>query len=146
MATEDDFPEHYAEEIEIPGSPPIFLSLMLTDEGSGVNPDLVTVTVNGEAADFTYDPTEGLLWYIYDPRGAAANLSNGVKEILFEATDWRGNHAARVVSMTIDNRLEPPEPPRQQQQMGPGMFEPGMMEPGMEPGMMPPGGFPPPMP
>ncbi len=147
MATEDDFPDRYAEEIEIPGSPPLFLSLMLTDEGSGVDPDTVAVTVNGEAADFTYDATEGLLWYIYDPRGAAANLSNGVKEILFEATDWRGNRAARVISMTIDNRLEPPEPPRQQQQMGPGMLEPGMepgmMEPGMEPGMMPPGGFPP---
>ncbi len=138
MATEDDFPDRYADEIKIPGSPPIFLSLMLTDEGSGINPDLVRVSINGELADFTYDASEGLVWYIYDPRGAAANLSNGVKEILFEATDWRGNHGARVISMTIDNRLEPPEPPRPQT---PAFEGPGMFEPGMEPGMAPPEGF-----
>ena len=39
--------------------------------------------VNGEAADFSYDSDEGLLWYIYDPRGTASNLSNGVKLVLF---------------------------------------------------------------
>ncbi len=145
LAGEDDFPDRYADEIEIPGTPPIFLSLMLTDEGSGVNPDSVKVTLNGERADYTYDPREGLIWFIYDPRGAAANLSNGVKIIVFEATDWRGNRAAQVVSMTINNRLEPPEPPRPVQPTFeggmPGM--PGEMPPeAMPPEMVPPGGVP----
>lgn len=134
IADEDDFPDRYASDIQIPGTPPIYLSLQLTDEGSGVDPESVSVTINGERADFTYDAIEGLVWYIYAPRGAAANLSNGVKVIEFSATDWRGNTARRYVSMTIDNRLNPPELPRQQRQQ----FEPGM-GPGMEPGMeMPP--------
>jgi len=141
LADPDAFPERYAEDIEIPGTPPIFLSLILTDEGTGVNPDAVSVTVNGEPADFTYDSREGILWYIYDPRGAAANLTNGVKQVLFEATDWRGNTVSKVISFTVDNTLKPPAPPqpeRPQYQEGmPGM--PGM--PGEEPPPDDPMGF-----
>lgn len=141
MASEDDFPDRYAEEIEIPGTPPIFLSVLLEDEGSGINPDTVKVTVNGEPADYSYDANEGLLWYIYDPRGAATNLSNGVKSIVLEATDWRGNRAARVVSFTVNNRLKPPAPPRPVQPAFEG--EPGMPGPGPE---FPPELVPPPVP
>ncbi|MFP4248018.1 MAG: PQQ-binding-like beta-propeller repeat protein [Armatimonadota bacterium] len=112
LADPDAFPERYAEDIEMPGTPPIFLSLLLTDEGSGVDPDSVSVTMNGEQADFTYDSREGLLWYIYDPRGSAANLSNGVKQVVFEASDWRGNTVSKVVAFTVDNTLKPPAPPQ----------------------------------
>lgn len=111
--TEDDFEGRYADEIVIPGTPPIFLSALVTDEGSGVNPDSVKVSVNGEATqDFTWDPKENILWYIFDPRGAAANLSNGIKTILLEASDWRGNRATLRVAFTVDNKAKPPEPPQ----------------------------------
>ncbi|MGI5816945.1 MAG: PQQ-binding-like beta-propeller repeat protein [Armatimonadota bacterium] len=110
----DRFPERYADEIEIPGTPPIFLSVLVNDEGSGVNPEQVSVTINGEPASYTYDSREGLVWYIYDPRGAAANLTNGVKQIAIEAVDWRGNRATKVVAFTVDNSLRPPTPPRPQ--------------------------------
>jgi len=142
LADEDDFPEHYADEIAIPGTPPVFLSLVLTDEGSGVDPESVRVTVNGEVADHSYDQREGLIWYIYDPRGAAANLSNGIKRVLFEAMDWRGNRVAQAVSFTIDNRLGPPEPPQPERPTLEGM--PGM--PGMPGEEFPPGMMPPPEP
>lgn len=112
LADPDTFPERYAADIEIPGTPPIFLSLLLTDEGSGIDPESVRVTMNGQPADYTYDSHEGLVWYIYDPRGTAANLPNGVKQVMFEATDWRGNTARKVVSFTVDNTLSPPTPPR----------------------------------
>ncbi len=108
----DNFPERYADDIEIPGTPPIFLSLELYDEGSGIDADSINVTINGEAAEYTYDAREGLLWYIFDPRGAAANLPNGVQRIEFEAVDWRGNAVRKAGSFTVDNRLRPPEPPR----------------------------------
>jgi len=137
MAGEDDFADRYANEIEIPGTPPIFLSLLLDDEGSGVNPDSVKVSVNGETADFSYDANEGLLWYIYDPRGAASNLPNGAKRIVLEATDWHGNRAAQVVSFKVNNRLKPPAPPRPVQPVFEGA--PGM------PGEFPPE-FAPPVP
>lgn len=112
LADEDDFEGRYAEEIAVPGTPPIFLSLLVGDEGCGVDPDQVKVTLNGEEVECTYDATEGILWWIYDPRGAAANLSNGMKTLVLEATDWRGNRAAKVVTFTVDNKLPPPAPPK----------------------------------
>ena len=72
-----------------------------------------------------------------DPRGAAANLSNGVKNILFEASDWRGNRATLCVSFTVDNKAKPPEPPKPKaptvDMMGPEgeMVPPGEMAPAM---------------
>ncbi len=137
MAAEDDFEGRYADEIVIPGTPPLFLSMMISDEGSGINADAVKVIINGEEIDdYAYDANTGLLWYIYDPRGAAMNLDNGVKSIVFEATDWRGNRSAVCVSFTIDNKAQPPEPPQPKTPvmdmggMGPeGEFDPGMMEP-----------------
>lgn len=134
LAVEDEFPERYADEVVIPGTPPLFLSLLVSDEGSGVDGDSVTVTINGEAADHTYDAREGLVWYIYDPRGAAANLANGVKRIVFEAVDWRGNRAVKVVTFTIDNKVKPPAPPKPKRQPMEGM--PGEDMPGED---MPPG-------
>lgn len=132
--TEDDFEGRYADEIVIPGTPPIFLSVLVTDEGSGVNPDSVKVSVNGEPTDdFTWDAKENILWYIFDPRGAAANLSNGVKTILLEASDWRGNRATLRVAFTVDNKAKPPEPPQPVAPAG------GEMGPGGEP--VPPGEF-----
>ncbi|MCD6362305.1 MAG: PQQ-binding-like beta-propeller repeat protein [Armatimonadetes bacterium] len=135
---EDDFEGRYADEIVIPGTPPIFLSAVISDEGSGIDPDSVKVSVNGEPTDdFTWDPKEGILWYIYDPRGAALNLSNGVKNIMFEANDWRGNRATLCVSFTVDNKAKPPEPPKPKaptvDMMGPEgeMVPPGEMAPAM---------------
>jgi outer membrane protein assembly factor BamB len=112
LADEDDFEGRYADEIAVPGTPPIFLSLLVGDEGCGVDPDQVKVTLNGEEVECAYDATEGIVWWIYDPRGAAANLSNGVKALVFEASDWRGNRAAKVVTLTVDNKLPPPAPPK----------------------------------
>ncbi len=136
IAAEDDFEGRYADEIVIPGTPPLFLSMMVSDEGSGINADAVKVIVNGiEIDDFAYDANAGVIWYIYDPRGAAMNLDNGLKNVVFEATDWRGNRSAVCVSFTIDNKVQPPEPPQPKTPvmdmggMGPeGAMDPGMME------------------
>ncbi len=138
VTSDDDFEGRYADEIVIPGTPPIFLSMLVRDEGSGIDADKVRVLVDGEAIDdFAYDPKEGVLWYIYDPRGAAMNLANGVRNIVFEATDWRGNRAGVAVSFTIDNKAQPPEPPQPKQpemggmgmEFGPEGFDPGFIEP-----------------
>ncbi len=136
IAAEDDFEGRYADEIIIPGSPPLFLSTIVSDEGSGINADSIKVIVNGvEIDDYAYDANAGLLWYIYDPRGAAMNLDNGVKNVVFEVTDWRGNRTAACVSFTIDNKAQPPEPPQPETPvmdmggMGPeGLMDPAMME------------------
>lgn len=134
LADEDDFPDRYADEIAVPGTPPIFISVLVQDEGTGVNPEMVSVTLNGQPASYTYDAREGLVWYIYDPRGAAANLPNGVKQVMIEAVDWRGNRAVKYVSFTVDNKLKAPAPPKPRvPTFEPGAFPGEMMPPEMMP-------------
>ncbi|MHB8997173.1 MAG: PQQ-binding-like beta-propeller repeat protein [Armatimonadota bacterium] len=128
----DTFPGRYADLVVIPGAPPVSVSVELTDAGCGVDPASIKVTLDEEPEQVTYDALQGLLWYVYDPKGAAVSMRNGVHNLLITASDWKGNISEAQLSFTIDNSKQPPRP-RPQQMGGEGM--PGM--PGMPggPGM-----------
>ena len=137
------FPTRWAADVKVPGSPPVYISFSVLDSGSGVDPTTVKMTMDGKTLDTTYYPSDGLVWYMYEPRGAAeVSLPPGEHVLTVEATDWRGNHTMVSTAFTIDNTMPPPEAPGGAQPGGmPGM--PGGMMPGM-PGGMPgmPGGMP----
>ncbi|MFO7947575.1 MAG: PQQ-binding-like beta-propeller repeat protein [Armatimonadota bacterium] len=129
----DTFPGRYADLVEQPGSPPLSVSMKVVDTGSGINPDAFDVTLDDETVSATYDSSNGLLWYEYNPRGAASPLPNGVRNLKVSATDWAGNTRVAQISFTVDNSLEPPGPKRPER---PGPGEGGPMGP--EDDMMPP--------
>ena len=142
----DSFPGRYIEFQEpVPGAPPITLSMVLIDPGSGVDPNSIQVKMDNKAVELTYDMRQGLLWYIYDPRGAAVSLRNGLQNFIVSAADWLGNRTEVQMAFEVDNSLPPPSPPvgapgtpgMPGEMMPPG-FDPGMMPPGFDPGMMPP--------
>lgn len=135
----DTFPGRWADLVEVPGAPPISVSIVVSDAGCGVNPSSITVKFDDAPPEATYDARQALLWYIYDPRGAAVALRNGVRNLAIECADWLGNTSTAQVSFTVDNSLPQPAPPRPvQPDFGPGM-DPGMMPggPGMPGGPMP---------
>lgn len=132
----DTFPGRYADLVQVPGAPPIAISVSVLDTGSGINPASLTMEMDGLPLEGTYDVQQGLLWYTYDPRGAAVSLPNGVRNLVISAADWLGNKVTAQISLTVDNSLEPPGPPQRQQQ--PGMeFGPGI---GPDPWAEPPPG------
>lgn len=137
----DAFPGRYADLVEVPGAPPLRISVKVVDSGSGINPDGFAVQMNEETVSVTYDAASGLLWYEYDPSGAASSLRNGVKNLVITATDWAGNSKTAQVSFTVDNSLEPPGPARRERQGPEGMEPTGPWDE-----MMPPGEEMPPMP
>jgi len=123
--------------VEVPGAPPISVSIVLNDSGCGVDPATIAVKLDDEAAEATYDARQGLLWYVYDPRGAAVAMRNGVRNLMVTCADWLGNTGSAQVAFTVDNSLPQPAPPTNAQPGGPGGpggGEPGMGMPGM-PGM-----------
>lgn len=137
----DTFAGRYADLVEVPGSPPLSVSAAITDSGTGLDPNGVTMEMDGTLLETTYDSQQGLLWYIYAPRGAAGALGNGVRNIVISARDWAGNEAKVQMSFTVDNSLEPPGPkePEPQQEGQPGAE--GMPGgPGGPPGPGGPGG------
>ena len=84
--------------------------MSVIDTGSGVDPSQLRLELDGQQVETTYDSQQGLLWYIYNPRGAARSLANGVRNFVITATDWLGNEATAQASFTVDNSLEPPGP------------------------------------
>ncbi len=144
---EGDPDDRYAEDVKIPGSPTIYLSVLLRDEGTGVNPDSIVVSLNGTVVDHVYQQAKGLLWGIHEPkRGTSRNLKDGLQKFEIKASDWKGQQAISRFAFTVDNSLPPPEPPKAAQpaagmMMGPEGMEPGMMGPEGMP-MAPPGGMP----
>ncbi|MFP3904355.1 MAG: PQQ-binding-like beta-propeller repeat protein [Armatimonadota bacterium] len=128
----DTFSGRYADLVEQPGSPPLTISVKVVDTGTGINPDAFDVTLDGETVSATYDSSNGLLWYEYNPRGAASPLPNGVRNLKVAARDWAGNTRIAQMSFTVDNSLDPPGP-KQPERRGP---EEGPMGPEEE--MMPP--------
>jgi hypothetical protein len=142
----DDFPLRFSDVVTIPGTPPLYLSIKVVDQGSGVDPESVEVSMdNQKLPGVTYDAEQGLLWYIYDRTGrGGAALSNGEHNFVIRASDWRGNQAAVQLSLTIDNSLPPPSAASTGARPG-GGFGPGggMGGPGGMPGGgMGPGGGP----
>ncbi len=147
----DTFTGRYADLAEVPGSPPLAVSVEIMDSGTGLDPKGLTMEMDGTLLETTYDSQRGLLWYIYAPRGAAGALGNGIRNIVISARDWAGNEAKAQMSFTVDNSLEPPGPtePEAGQPGGPGAGGMPGGPPGAEgmpgpPGAMPPGH--PPMP
>ncbi len=132
----DTFAGRYADLVEVPGAPPIAVSVSVVDDGTGINPESLTMELDGKLLEITYDAERGLLWYVYDPRGAAVSLRNGVRNFVIAATDWAGNETKAQLAFTVDNSLEPPGPAEKETptagEAGPGM--PGEIpEPGMPP-------------
>lgn len=140
------FAGRYADLVEVPGAPPISLSVSVTDSGSGVDPSKLRLELDGQQVETTYDSQQGLLWYIYNPRGAARSLANGMRNFVITATDWLGNEATAQASFTVDNSLEPPGPrvptPGAGGEMPGGPEGPGGMPGGMPGGVPPPPGGP----
>lgn len=132
------FAGRYADLVEVPGAPPISLSVSVIDGGAGVDPSKLRLELDGQQVETTYDSQQGLLWYIYNPRGAARALPNGVRNFVVTAVDWLGNEATAQASFTVDNSLEPPGP--RVPTGGPGGEMPGGPEGPGGPGGPPPGG------
>jgi outer membrane protein assembly factor BamB len=139
----DTFPGRWADLVEVPGAPPISLSAVVADGGSGVDPASIVVKLDDQPAEATYDARQGLLWWVYDPRGAAVSLRNGVRNLFISCADWLGNKTEAQVAFTVDNTLPRPAPPQPATGMPGGEGMPGM--PGA-PGMPGGPGMPPPMP
>lgn len=134
----DAFAGRYADLVEVPGAPPISMSVCVTDSGAGIDPSKLRLELDGEQVETTYDSSQGLLWYIYNPRGAARSLPNGVRNFVITAVDWLGNEGTAQAAFTVDNSLEPPGP--QAPPTGPGGEMPGGPEGPGGPGGPPPGG------
>jgi outer membrane protein assembly factor BamB len=86
-------------------------AVTLVDDGSGINPDSISLKVDGVAVkDVVYDPTTNAVHM--DPKieqsaVVTSTLSDGSHEAVLSATDWRGNTVTHSWGFRVDNALNP---------------------------------------
>lgn len=94
----------------IPGAR-VFYGAVVVDEGSGVNPATVSLTVDGAAVPASrYDPSaNAVLIDVNSPAYTTLpSLADGPHLATIKATDWRGNTLTQSWGFTVDNRFNPP--------------------------------------
>lgn len=103
------------------GDPPFHFEAKIVDEGSGVNPDSIKISLDSEGAPrrpegeagldksgFRFDLRDDMLEYdVLAPVGASAvhPLANGRHTVTVSAADWRGNVATKSWTFTVDNSV-----------------------------------------
>jgi len=103
------------------GEPPYHFEAKIYDEGSGVNPDSIKISIDGEGAPkrpegregedrsgYRFDIHDNMLEYdVIAPTGASAikPLPNGRHSVTISASDWLGNVTTKTWSFTIDNSI-----------------------------------------
>ncbi len=96
----------------IPGRPPLTFSAVVFDEGSGVNPAALRVSLDGKPyEDFKFDPRTREVKLTYSPTNSLQALSDGTHTFSVVASDWAGNLARKEWTIQIDNSVSPPEGP-----------------------------------
>jgi len=135
---------------KLPGAPPVQVRVRIIDEGSGINPQSLTVAQrqggDGVTWESSYDAEGGYVQAKYAPSGGVAkNMPDGDYVLVFSVSDWSGNEGTATVAFAIDNAAQAPSG-RGGWERGGGM--PGGGMPGMPGGGMPgmPGGGMPGMP
>ena len=112
----------------LPGRPPLTLSAVVFDEGSGINASALRVSLDGKPYDdYKWDPQTRVVQITYEPKETLEALADGSHTFSVVASDWVGNLARKDWTFQIDNSVSPPE--------GPAVSTTGMS--GMSGGMMP---------
>lgn len=106
------------------GSPPLYFSVYIWDEGTGINPDTIEVMldgvpieqspvpyndrVSGERKGWLYDPVRRQIRY-QTLKGVSGKteqpLLDGRHKVQVQAADWRGNFASLEWSFVVDNKI-----------------------------------------
>ena len=93
------------------GAPPIKISAVLYDIGSGVDFDSATITLDGQAVDRTVDRVSSTVSFQTEMGGEgkqATVLSNGIHRIVASAKDYSGNLLTKEWYIITDDTLPPP--------------------------------------
>lgn len=94
-----------------PGTPPIEISAIVKDTGSGIKYDTVTLTLDDEPVEHNVIPERGIIWYKTPRTQPVTNLPDGRHTASLLLTDWAGNKTYTEWSFVVDNRLRfPPKP------------------------------------
>lgn len=87
------------------------LAFRVEDQATGVNPDSVTVEIDGSPVEFQYT-RDGVIVVSFSTLSKNKPLNDGRRIITVIAADWLGNTIRAPFTLTIDNTLPPAGRPK----------------------------------
>lgn len=101
-----------AQGVAMSGVPPINISAVLYDQGSGVDFESVAISLDGESVKCEKDLSKSLVSYVTEVGGegmSAKKLDDGIHKIVLTAKDYSGNILTKEWYFIADNSLPPPK-------------------------------------
>lgn len=89
----------------MPGTPPVEISALVKDLGSGIREDTIRLTLDGETLDHQVIPERGVIWYKTPRNERLVPLSAGRHTASLTVEDWAGNKTYEEWTFTVDNTL-----------------------------------------
>jgi hypothetical protein len=93
----------------VSGQPPLTIAASAIDMGTGLNPDSISVKLDGQPVGANFDANQNLIYYQTKATGKIVDrpLENGRHTVTVTATDWRGNSSEQTWSFVVNNALPP---------------------------------------
>jgi len=89
----------------MPGMPPVEISAMVKDLGSGIKEDTIKLTLDGETLKHQIVPERGVIWYKTPRDERLVPLANGRHIASLTVEDWAGNKTYEEWTFMVDNTL-----------------------------------------
>lgn len=93
--------------VAVNGAPGLIMAVNLQDQGSGLDPDSIKLSLDGKDVNATYDTATNLVYYRTRATGKIVDppLSNGRHTLTVVAKDYKGNTLQKDWSFVVDNAL-----------------------------------------
>ncbi len=98
--------------IAMSGAPPILFSATIFDTTTGVDPNSIKLTLDGEVREHRFDPVKWQVIYETPVTQPLRPLPDGRHEVMLSVSDWKGNSTTEKWSFVVDNSLKAAIPPR----------------------------------
>ncbi len=89
----------------MPGVPPVEISALVKDLGSGIKEDSIKLTLDGETVEHQVIPERGVIWYKTPRNERLIPLSSGRHTASLTVEDWAGNKTYEEWTFMVDNTL-----------------------------------------
>jgi len=88
------------------GTPPVEISALVKDPGSGIKEDTIRLTLDGETLEHQIIPERGVIWYKTPRSDRLVPLSSGRHTASLTVEDWAGNKTYEEWTFMVDNTLK----------------------------------------